>query len=171
MAQVMDVANAINQKGQHVVLFGERGVGKTSLANILPSAFVGTDGEPLRSVKVNCSTGEGFPALWGRVFREIGRKQDFDALWTEVPPGPEDIRYLLQALDERLLIVVDELDRFEDDDGLSMLADTLKTLSDNAVDCHLGARRGGRFHRRPCRRTRINRTGADPGSDPPDVDR
>ena len=33
--QVREIIAAINQRGQHVMLFGERGVGKTSLANVL----------------------------------------------------------------------------------------------------------------------------------------
>jgi MoxR-like ATPase len=38
--QVADVINAVNQRSQHVVLFGERGVGKTSLANVLGEIFI-----------------------------------------------------------------------------------------------------------------------------------
>jgi replication-associated recombination protein RarA len=33
--EVRRVCDAINQRGQHAVVYGERGVGKTSLANIL----------------------------------------------------------------------------------------------------------------------------------------
>src|SRR5207249_4378536 len=50
---------------------------------------------------------------------------------------PEDMRYLLQRLDERLLIVIDELDRLEDDLAISQIADTIKTLSDHSVDVTL----------------------------------
>lgn len=135
--QTMDVVNAINQKGQHVVLFGERGVGKTSLANILSEVFVDDSGRPVWAVKVNCATTDTFHSLWARVFREMSREEDFEAQWSETPPDPEDLRYVLQRLDERLLIVIDELDRFEDGEGLSLLADTIKTLSDHAVDVTL----------------------------------
>ena len=33
--QLRRVFDAINQHGQHAIIFGERGVGKTSLANII----------------------------------------------------------------------------------------------------------------------------------------
>jgi Holliday junction resolvasome RuvABC ATP-dependent DNA helicase subunit len=36
--------DAINQQGQHVLIYGERGVGKTSLANVL-SGFLKTMGQ------------------------------------------------------------------------------------------------------------------------------
>ncbi len=34
-SQIRDVVDTINQQGQHAVLYGERGVGKTSLANMI----------------------------------------------------------------------------------------------------------------------------------------
>jgi len=33
--QIRQVVDAVIQKGQHAIIFGERGVGKTSLANII----------------------------------------------------------------------------------------------------------------------------------------
>jgi Cdc6-like AAA superfamily ATPase len=137
-SQVMDVVDAINQRGQHVVLYGERGVGKTSLANVLSEVFVeGDTGEALWSAKVNCNTTDSYHSVWSNIFRELGREEEFQASWSERPPDPEDVRYLLQRLGRRVLIVMDELDRLEDDGALSQLADTIKTLSDNSVDATL----------------------------------
>lgn len=136
--QLRDVVDAINQRGQHVVLYGERGVGKTSLANILAEVFADeATGRVLWSVKVNCSTSDDYHTLWSSVFRELEREEEFQSNWIESAPEPEDVRYLLQRLDDRLLIVLDELDRFADDDGLSQLADTIKSLSDHSVDVTL----------------------------------
>jgi len=33
--QIRRIIDAVNQAGQHAILFGERGVGKTSLANVI----------------------------------------------------------------------------------------------------------------------------------------
>jgi Cdc6-like AAA superfamily ATPase len=138
LRQIRNVVDAINQRGRHVVLFGERGVGKTSLANILPEVFMDEDtGEPLPTVKVNCSSNDDFHTLWNGIFREMERADEFQSHWTERPPDPEDVRYLLERHHERLLIVIDELDRFEDQEGLSLLADTIKSLSDHSVDVTL----------------------------------
>ncbi|MEA2493395.1 MAG: hypothetical protein QOJ29_1306 [Thermoleophilaceae bacterium] len=136
MPQLFSVVDAINQRGQHVLLYGERGVGKTSLANIISEVFVVGE-KPLWSVKVNCNTTDDYHSLWHNIFREIGREPDFQQQWTESPPEAEDVRFLLQGLDERLLIVIDELDRLEDQEALSQLADTIKTLSDHSVDVTL----------------------------------
>ena len=35
LKELNHIVNAINEKGQHAILYGERGVGKTSLANIM----------------------------------------------------------------------------------------------------------------------------------------
>ena len=72
--QIMSVVDAINQRGQHVVLYGERGVGKTSLANILAEVFwVQETGRPLWAVKVNCTTQESEPAVSQLPSATIGR--------------------------------------------------------------------------------------------------
>lgn len=129
--QVLDVLNAVGQRGQHVALYGERGVGKTSLANVLAAFFTGRGVGTLYSVRVNCSTADKFATLWKKIFRELELNGDVGETWREPDPDPDDVRYALQRLDTRVLIILDELDRFEDDEGLTLLADTVKALSDH----------------------------------------
>lgn len=125
--QVQDVLSATVQKGQHVALYGERGVGKTSLANILVDIIKRNDAEHWQSMRVNCSTEDTFESLWLNIFREL----EIEA--NGKPPSPEDVRYLLAHLAKPALIVIDELDRLEDDEALTLLADTVKALSDHGV--------------------------------------
>lgn len=127
MEQVGDVVTAVAQRGQHVVLYGERGVGKTSLANVLPDIFRDDD-RHLVSARINCTTSDTFADLWRRVFRELGvSNADNRSL------SPEDVRFALQTWGRPSLIVIDELDRLEDDEALSLLADTTTTLSDHST--------------------------------------
>lgn len=137
--QILDVINAVGQRGQHVVLYGERGVGKTSLANVLSDIFADQALRQFRSAKVNCTTDDNYVALWRKVFRELELPDPSDeGDWRNARPTPEDVRWALQRIDgPQPLIVIDELDRLEDDDGLSLLADTIKTLSDNSVPATL----------------------------------
>lgn len=136
MDQVTDVINTVGQKGRHVILYGERGVGKTSLANVLAEVFAGFDGFSLKSVGVNCQTSDDFASLWSNVFREL--EWDGNGAWAgRTPDEPEQIRYALERLGGQALIVIDELDRLEDDNALSLLADTVKTLSDHAASVTL----------------------------------
>jgi len=130
--QVMDVINTVGQKGRHVILYGERGVGKTSLANVLSEVFEDFDDLKLRSVGVNCHTNDDFSSVWDNIFREL--EWDGRGEWAGSSPSePEHIRFALHRLGSQALIVIDELDRLEDDEALSLLADTIKTLSDHAV--------------------------------------
>jgi hypothetical protein len=130
-----DIVSAVSMTGQHVGLYGERGVGKTSLANVLAEFF---DSAQLRShflaVRVNCSTDDNFTTLWQNVFAELDIK---DHQVTDQELSPEIVRRHLEQLDPPALIVLDELDRLEDDSALTALADTIKTLSDHAVSSTL----------------------------------
>lgn len=130
--QLTDIVSAVSMRGQHVGLYGERGVGKTSLATVLAEYFT-IIGElsGLKSVIVNCSTDDTFASLWHNIFTELGVESD------ERQIAPEYVRRALQALPSASLIVIDELDRLEDDDTLTALADTIKTLSDHAVESTL----------------------------------
>ena len=123
--QFQDVVTATAQKGQHVALYGERGVGKTSLANVLAAFYRVNRSIELDSAKINCGTDDTFATLWTNIFRELGDPLHADS--------PDDVRFHLARLDQPAIIVIDELDRLEDDDALSLLADTVKTLSDHAV--------------------------------------
>jgi Cdc6-like AAA superfamily ATPase len=145
--QFMDVATAVAQRGQHVILFGERGVGKTSLSTVISQAFKG-QANIISSGTINCDQTMNFSSLWRKVFREIpitsastqgmgftgtttsttGTLADY--LPTEVTP--DDIRHLLAKLG-KTIIVIDELDRIQDPDTTTLLADTIKTLSDHSV--------------------------------------
>jgi hypothetical protein len=129
MAQLTDVVSAVEMRGQHVGLYGERGVGKTSLATVLAEYFRDPAvPSELQTAVVNCSTDDSYDTIWRHVFAELGVALDgFEQL------SPESVRRRLQSLSPPALIVLDELDRLEDDDALTALADTVKTLSDHAV--------------------------------------
>jgi energy-coupling factor transporter ATP-binding protein EcfA2 len=133
MEQVLDVLNTVGQRGQHVMLYGERGVGKTSLANVLAEIFAGKGDTLLRSVGVNCQTNDSYATVWSNVFRELERDGNLTIRDGMVPSEPEQVRFALEELESPALIVIDELDRLEDEEALSLLADTIKTLSDHST--------------------------------------
>ncbi len=124
--QRQEVIGAVSQTGYHVALYGERGVGKTSLARVLAAIFDEPGGLQFQSAMVNCNTDDSFNSLWRAIFKRLGRELEGGAT-------PEDVRFEIEGLDRAALIVIDELDRLEDDEALTLLADTIKTLSDNAV--------------------------------------
>jgi Cdc6-like AAA superfamily ATPase len=129
MNQLTDIVSAVSMPGQHVGLYGERGVGKTSLANVLAEVFQNPQlRASFEAVRVNCTTEDTFTTIWNHVFAELRYQQQEQGSWS-----PEGVRRRLQELDQAALIVLDELDRLENDDALTAIADTVKTLSDHAV--------------------------------------
>src|SRR6476661_8184616 len=62
--QVEKVISTIFQRGQHVILFGERGVGKTSLANTLFDFLTLIGKFNYQRARLNCAEGMTFDAMW-----------------------------------------------------------------------------------------------------------
>lgn len=143
--QVRKLVDAINQKGQHAMLFGERGVGKTSLANVL-SSFLTT--ATVLSPRVNCDSLDSFSSVWRKAFNEIDMVQEVksigftagthqksvDLLGSSETVSPDDVRRGLTVLSRSSLpiIILDEFDRLSPEVKRAF-ADTIKTLSDHAV--------------------------------------
>jgi Cdc6-like AAA superfamily ATPase len=149
---ITDVSRAVVQRGQHVILYGERGVGKTSLANILAEILTKSGWKGLKSGTVNADPTDSFSSLCRKAFREISlisrvRNVGFAgtstpmaaslADWLPDPVTPDDVRSALQAWGQRAIIIIDELDRLRHPDVTMLLADTIKNLSDHAVDVTL----------------------------------
>ena len=133
----MRITAAVAQPGRHVVLYGERGVGKTSLANVLSELLVPTETDFREfAVRINCTVDDTFESIWRRVFDELSldeslRPAKFDTL------NPDQLRRILANVKPPMVIVLDEYDRVEDDSALSLMADTIKALSDHAVETKL----------------------------------
>jgi energy-coupling factor transporter ATP-binding protein EcfA2 len=72
--QIQLAGQAVHTRGQHAIIFGERGVGKTSLANILKS-FLGD--EKTLVVKLNCHQSDSFYQLWHSALSEIEMLEEY----------------------------------------------------------------------------------------------
>lgn len=148
------VLDAIFQRGRHAVLFGERGVGKTSLASVLRE-FLETAGQSVIAPRVNCDDGDDYSAIWRKAFDDLQfteqrRTVGFtgglravvhsanDLLGKREPITPHDVRLLLERLGAQalLVVIVDEFDRVADRLG-TQFADTIKMLSDQSVSATL----------------------------------
>src|SRR5262249_34120856 len=131
--------HAVSQRGYHAVLYGERGVGKTSLASVL-SSYLLDSGRPFMLSRVNCDRSDTFSTLWRKLFRDLivaksrpGMQSLIDSLPAEI--SPEDVQHTLANLARGIVLVVifDEFDRIVDENVTTRMADTLKALSDYAV--------------------------------------
>jgi Cdc6-like AAA superfamily ATPase len=148
--QLTKLINAALQRGQHAALFGERGVGKTSLANVLHDFL--TPISEFIIASTNCEANANFKTIWTNVLSqfaftttEVGmgysppthtEESSFTALLSD-NPTPEEIRQLLERLEQPAIVIIDELDRIKNHKTTSQLADTIKTLSDHSTDVTL----------------------------------
>jgi Cdc6-like AAA superfamily ATPase len=151
--QIRAVINVVNQRGQHAIIFGERGVGKTSLANILSEKLQHSGFQGVVTNAINCDGEDNFTSLWLKILREfsvarrlrpIGFVQDAPALeittlnqFITDHVNPDDVRVMLQRFVNRAVIIIDEIDRITDTKTTRLLADTVKTLSDHSVNTTL----------------------------------
>jgi Cdc6-like AAA superfamily ATPase len=147
--QIRKVVDAINQPGQHAIIFGERGVGKTSLSNILATKLR-SEGAAILAPKVTCESSDNYISLWKKVLSEIDliKKKSVVGFQLSVfeetktaaevvgeDPTPDDIRRLLTLVggDKLVYIVIDEFDQVVDAVTRRALANTIKAFSDHTV--------------------------------------
>ena len=150
--QIDKAIDAINQRGQHAVVYGERGVGKTSLANVLSSRLVSRAGEQAIAPRVNCDATDDFSSLWKKVLENVKMTKTqpaagfidaphektltaADAFPNDTDVTPDAVRALLTQMGRGrvLLVIFDEFDRLTDQLARRTMADTIKALSDHAV--------------------------------------
>lgn len=141
-AELDRILQALREEHAHVVLYTERGRGKTSLANLVI--------ETLRQGGVivarhTCEAGSSFDSVIRGLMRDLPRSllavaaNDPAEIGCEaaLPAGdlrPRDVVALMSRLTCRSLVcVIDEFDRIEDPGTRTRLADTIKQLSDQAV--------------------------------------
>jgi len=145
-----EVLSAVNQNGQHVILYGERGVGKTSLANMImirarcPTAHI-------MAPHINCNGNSDYNSIWVALLEDIvfrAEKHDIElpqsvmklshdfenGLRLDFPP--ELARRVVSELSEANMIVVlilDEFDTVSEQGTRQAIAETIKFFSDRNV--------------------------------------
>lgn len=141
-AQLEALLDAVNQRGKHAILFGERGVGKTSLANILKLDARRPNRQTMY-VRVNADPTDTFESLWRKVFKRMSYASDGDDAPTikvsdELTGklSPDDVQLVLEdfSAHQTPIIVLDEFDRIQNKEASQLVADTIKALSDYSVN-------------------------------------
>lgn len=136
----------IEEQRSHVVVYGERGIGKTSLMHIL--ADVARESHYLVTY-ASCGAHSRFDEIFRAILKDIpllflssvsptGPEAEGGATVAErLPDGPFNARQLGDLCAEitgtRVLIILDEYDRIQDPDFRQNIAELIKNLSDRAA--------------------------------------
>jgi len=155
--QVAKILGAITTPSQHAILYGERGIGKTSLANVIPSYLGEITDQNAIVTKVICTRDEDFKSLWKSTFdqilvprnqtlEKIGyiRKQEnqivnqklSDFMEWEEEITAKKIGEILGNLRECLMLFIfDEFDTIQNTATKRRFAEVIKTISDQSSGC------------------------------------
>ncbi len=142
--QLGDLFDVADQPGQHAVVYGERGVGKTSLVSVAAEVLAAAD---VLAARTTCDRSDDFESVWRKALGEAhftvtrpgvgfaGQARDVQvtaAALLAADATPHDVRRGLQALagPRRVAIFIDEFDRMASVEDRLLFADTIKTLSD-----------------------------------------
>ena len=143
-SQIEKMFEATSERGKHVILFGERGVGKTSLAKLFSNFFPKTL-RHIIAVREQCDPTDNFSSIWRKVFKDIYVRMEEDGSQVTRPISdtlndiltPDDVRRQLDGLftpNQVPIVVIDEFDKVEDREASALMANTIKSLSDYGVN-------------------------------------
>lgn len=154
MNQLIGVAR---QRGQHAVVFGERGVGKTSLATIVAGSRASTGH---LAARMSCANDSTFASIWDNALEALRASLELRRARPELHGlEDEEVDVALEAIDRAahyiedraamvadvcnglriatavapVFVVIDEFDRVADDAVTLALADLVKMLSDEGL--------------------------------------
>lgn len=133
--QVNDILDAVYEEGGHAIIFGERGVGKTSLSKIVEKKVAPVIPH-LRVTPVSCGVNDDFYTIWGNAFNDFNVEgRDVATVFRE-KKNPYDVYNALQNLDQSKyhIFVFDEFDRLKDEAALSLMADLIKHFSNHPLN-------------------------------------
>ena len=150
--ELTSISDAVRQAGLHAVVYGERGVGKTSLANVVRPTLWALDSlasrhhpddedAPMRLV-INCvaNSGDTFSSIWERLLGDIvwpGKTEDATLTTREAFRLPDHLRIddIRRVLSQTVgaVFIVDEFDQSQPS-ASRQFTELIKALSDLAID-------------------------------------
>lgn len=149
-AALGQLIDAIEQQRAHVVLYGERGIGKTSLVHIFAETardaeylvLYGSCGADTRFDELFRTFAEQIPLLYHSGVSPTGEEPERDRSFADLlgapPVTPRELADLFgQIVGTRVVIILDEYDRVADTGFRRGVAELIKNLSDRAARMQL----------------------------------
>ncbi len=141
-AEVHRILEAVLERSKHVILFGERGVGKTSIANVFWRRY-NARLQTVVAARVQADPADTFSSLWNKAFdelvsvaRSMGR-YDLVLVSNEYSiETPDQVRRELQKCKPNAIpiIIFDEFDKLRDTMSRELFANLIKYLYDYSLN-------------------------------------
>lgn len=145
--KLQQIWDTIAEPGRHAIIYGERGVGKTSLVQIIEYVIPSSK----RKIWFNrkpCDPSDTFTTIWKKIFRDIwftieadGEREHHtvDEVYSDEITPYDVVREMKQSfsLNDLPIIVLDEFNEIGDKSASQLMANTIKALSDDTVNCTL----------------------------------
>jgi Cdc6-like AAA superfamily ATPase len=138
VAEVRLMVQAVHDPAKHVLLYGERGIGKTSLANTFWRQS-NTSNFPILAARLQVNPFDDFSSLWSRALKEfqtVFRHYSAEICSTFAYVSPDIVRHEFQKIPRHLgaIMIVDEFDLLRDREARELTANLLKSLHDHAIN-------------------------------------
>lgn len=145
--QIRRVILAMRQTGKSVLIYGERGVGKTSLANVISEIYLSNAAARIFAPHISCDGGDTFHQVWMKIVNMRVEKnkpnvklpeatsREIDAILHSANGRltPHHVRQIADAVARTQLMIpiIDEFDRIQDEETITLFTDTIKYISDH----------------------------------------
>lgn len=141
--QIDKLLDAIGERGRHAIIYGEPGVGKSSLSQVI-KLFIPTKTSQVKYIKKQAFSSDTFSSIWMEIFREMKFIIESDKdnseyavsdLYGSSGVTPADVVRELSYFNENdiPIVVIDEFNVVEDKNASRLMAETIKALSDDSL--------------------------------------
>ena len=148
--EIAKIVETVLHAGAHAAIFGERGVGKTSLAGLTEQFWIdSTKDSNILTGRVNCEPLDDYISIWVHIADDLASRMtleqrsqnpQFVEYITRLSSGevdPSFVRRTFQSYSGVVVLIIDEFDRLSNAETVKRFADTIKGFSDYAVDTTL----------------------------------
>jgi Cdc6-like AAA superfamily ATPase len=136
-AQIQKLRDTLASKGRHAVVFGEKGVGKTSLVSIFHLGVARAS--RIQRVYVQCLRDDEYTDIWHKALKRIRFKIDGEEMWADrvfdPPDNPDDVERILTCFgsNDIPVVIFDEFDRIRSENAKALMSETIKQLSNAPI--------------------------------------